>query len=36
VIEVRWTEQATRDLEDIKAFIAKDSPAYAAAVVGRL
>ncbi len=33
---IRWTEQATRNLESIKAFIAKDSPAYALAVVSRL
>jgi toxin ParE1/3/4 len=32
----RWTEQATRNLESIKSFIAKDSPAYALAVVSRL
>lgn len=34
--EVRWTEQATENLEAIKAFISQDSPAYALAVVGRL
>ena len=33
---IRWTEQATRNLESIKSFIAKDSPAYALAVVSRL
>ena len=36
MIPVRWTEQAVRNLEDIKSFISKDSPAYALAVVGRL
>jgi toxin ParE1/3/4 len=36
VIQVRWTEQAVRNLEDIKSFIGKDSPAYALAVVTRL
>jgi toxin ParE1/3/4 len=36
VIQIRWTEQAVSNLEDIKAFIAKDSPAYALAVVRRL
>jgi plasmid stabilization system protein ParE len=36
VTEIRWTEQATANLEAIKAFISQDSPAYALAVVGRL
>jgi toxin ParE1/3/4 len=36
VIQIRWTEQAVRNLEDIKSFIAKDSPAYALAVVRKL
>lgn len=30
---VRWTETATRDLEEAAAFIAKDSRYYAAALV---
>lgn len=34
--QVRWTEQATENLEAIKEFISQDSPAYALAVVGRL
>ena len=33
---IRWTEQAAQDLEDIKTFISKDSPAYALAVVSKL
>ena len=36
MIKVRWTDQATRNLEGIKSFIGKDSPAYALAVVARL
>jgi toxin ParE1/3/4 len=36
VTPIRWTEQATRNLESIKSFIANDSPAYALAVVSRL
>jgi plasmid stabilization system protein ParE len=36
VIQIRWTGQAVRNLEDIKSFISKDSPAYALAVVSRL
>ena len=36
MIRIRWTEQAVRNLEDIKSFIGKDSPAYALAVVRRL
>lgn len=36
MIEVRWTEQAADSLAAIKSFVAEDSPAYAAAVVGRL
>ena len=35
-MEIRWTEQAVRNLEDIKSFIGRDSPAYADAVVSRL
>jgi plasmid stabilization system protein ParE len=35
-MQVRWTEQAVQNLEDIKSFIRKDSPAYAIAVVSRL
>lgn len=34
--EVRWTEEATENLEAIKAFISEDSPAYALAVTDRL
>jgi toxin ParE1/3/4 len=30
---VRWTEAATRDLEEAARFIARDSPFYAAALV---
>lgn len=36
MIRIRWTEQAARNLEDIKAFISNDSPAYALAIVSRL
>ena len=36
MIRIRWTEQATANLESIKSFIAKDSPTYARAVVSRL
>ena len=36
MIQIRWTEQAVADLTAIKAFIGRDSPAYALAVVGRL
>jgi plasmid stabilization system protein ParE len=36
VIRIRWTEQAVRNLEDIKSFISNDSPAYALAVVRKL
>jgi plasmid stabilization system protein ParE len=36
VIEVRWTEKASRQLEGIRDFISQDSPAYAQAVAGRL
>ena len=36
MIRVQWTEQAVQNLEDIKSFISKDSPAYATAVVDRL
>jgi toxin ParE1/3/4 len=36
VIRIRWTEQAVRNLEDIKSFIGKESPAYALAVVRKL
>jgi toxin ParE1/3/4 len=35
-MRIRWTEQAVQNLEDIKAFIGKDSPSYALAVVARL
>jgi len=30
---VRWTDVATRDLDEAAEFIARDSPAYAAALV---
>ncbi len=33
---VRWTERAVADLEDIKSFIGRDSPAFALAVVRKL
>lgn len=33
---IRWTAQATRNLEGIKSLIAKDSPAYGLAAVSRL
>ena len=33
---VRWTSQATEDLQSIRDFIARDSPRYAAFVVERL
>ena len=36
MIEIRWTEQAAQNLQDIKTFISQDSPAYALAVVSRL
>jgi plasmid stabilization system protein ParE len=36
LIEVRWTEQATDDLAAIRAFIARDSVAYALSVTERL
>jgi toxin ParE1/3/4 len=36
VIQIRWTEQAVQNLQDIKTFISQDSPAYALAVVSRL
>jgi toxin ParE1/3/4 len=36
VIRIRWTQQAARNLEDIKSFISTDSPAYALAVVSSL
>jgi toxin ParE1/3/4 len=36
VTHIRWTAQAARNLESIKSFIAKDSPAYGLAVVSRL
>ncbi|MGH7459780.1 MAG: type II toxin-antitoxin system RelE/ParE family toxin [Longimicrobiales bacterium] len=36
MIEIRWTEQAAQNLEDIKSFISRDSPSYALAVVARL
>ena len=34
--QVRWTEQAAQNLEDLKTFISQDSPAYALAIVSRL
>ncbi|WP_169977737.1 type II toxin-antitoxin system RelE/ParE family toxin [Tautonia rosea] len=33
---VRWTESALADLEAIEAFIARHSPRYARAMVGRI
>ena len=36
MIQIRWTEQAAQNLEDIKSFIGRDSPSYALAIVGRL
>jgi len=36
LIDLRWTEQAVDDLVGIRTFIARDSAAYAAAVVERL
>ena len=36
MIEVRWTEQAADDLEGIRDFIRRDSPAYAHVVAERL
>jgi toxin ParE1/3/4 len=36
VIQIHWSEQAIRNLEDIKSFIGKDSPAFAQAVVSKL
>jgi plasmid stabilization system protein ParE len=36
VIQIRWTEQAVQNLEEIKSFIGRDSPSYAQAIVGRL
>ena len=36
MIQIRWTEQAVQNLEDIKSFISRDSPSYALAIVGRL
>ncbi len=34
--EVRWTERAWEDLREIRAFIARDSPQAAAALVDRV
>jgi toxin ParE1/3/4 len=36
VIRIFWSPQALRDLESIRAYIAGDSPAYAALVVERI
>ncbi len=33
---IRWTQQAADDLEEVHAFIARNSPRYAAVVAGRL
>jgi plasmid stabilization system protein ParE len=35
-VVVLWSEEAVRDLEAIHAFIARNSPRYAATVAGRL
>ena len=34
--QIRWSADATRDLEEIAEYIAKDSPRYAKIVAGRL
>lgn len=34
--EVRWSPEAIEDVEEIAAYIAKDSPLYAQAVVERI
>jgi addiction module RelE/StbE family toxin len=36
MIRLEWTDSAVADLENIQAYIAKDSPQYAAAVIERL
>lgn len=36
MIVIRWTERGYESLAGIKAVIARDSPAYALAVVARL
>jgi len=36
VISIIWSPQSLRDLESIRAFVAKDSPAYADLVVRRI
>ena len=36
MISIIWSPQSLRDLESIRAFVAKDSPAYADLVVRRI